>query len=66
MNIKRGTYPGASQFAHFERDIYEMNLDECRDLLECILQRAMPGETSADFVFRELAIAEEAWREGRP
>ena len=66
MNIKRGNYPGSSEFAHFDKDFRAMNLEECRSLLECILQRASPGEINAVDTYSELEIAEQCWKEGRP
>jgi hypothetical protein len=66
MKIVRGNYPGASEFAFFNRDVREMNLEECRGLLECILQRAMPGENNADVMYHELELAEELWNDGGP
>jgi hypothetical protein len=65
MKIKRGIYPGASEFAYFDKDVHEMNLEECRALLECVLHRAMPGETNSEIVYRELSIAEQFWMEGQ-
>lgn len=66
MKVKRGDYPGASEFAYFNRDVREMSLEECRGLLECILHRAAPGMDNADLMFKELAIAEQCEAEGRP
>ena len=64
MKTRRGDYDGASEFVYFDRDVREMDLEECRSLLECILHRAIPGEKRADMVYRELSIAEQAWKEG--
>lgn len=63
MKLKRGTYPGASEFAFFNATIEEMSIEEMRSLLQCILHRASPGELNARVVFGELAIAERNARE---
>lgn len=63
MKIKRGDYPGASEFAYFDKDVREMDLEECRSLLEHVLHRAAPGHDNAEMVYRELSIAEQCWKE---
>ncbi len=64
MMIKRGTYDGASEFAYFDKPTTEMSLVECRELLDHILQRAMPSEDPDGWMFGELQIAEENCQEG--
>ena len=63
MKLKRGTYPGASEFAYFDTPVEKMSAEEMRGLLQCILHRASPGELNAELVFRELEIAEENARQ---
>ncbi len=62
--IKRGTYDGASEFAYFNKPTTEMSLVECRELLDQILQRAMPAEDPDGRMYRSLEIAEQNWKEG--
>jgi len=64
MRIQRGNYPGASEFAYFDKNIYEMSLDECRSLLQCILHRAGPADEHGPMMYRELEIAEQCVKEG--
>jgi len=64
MKIIRGDYPGASEFAYFDKDVHAMTLEECRSLLECILHRAAPGDPNSQLVYRELEIAEQCHKEG--
>lgn len=66
MRTRRGDYDGASEFAYFKRPVQEMDLAECRSLLECILHRAMPGEDNAAVVYRALEIAERCMLENAP
>lgn len=63
MQIKRGTYDGASNFAYFDTSITLMTEDEMRSLLHFILQRATPGEKNAEVMQHELAVAEQLARE---
>ena len=58
MKLKRGTYPGASEFAYFDVPVGQMRKSYMRALLECILHRAATGERNAEVIFRELEIAE--------
>jgi hypothetical protein len=41
-----------------------MSLVECRELLDHILQRAMPSEDPDGRMYRSLEIAEQNWKEG--
>lgn len=59
MTTTRGTYPGASEFARFDKPIHEMTLDECHALLTFILHEASPGSNNATAVYRALEVAEE-------
>jgi hypothetical protein len=64
MMIKRGNYDGASRFAYFDKPTTEMSLVECRELLDHILQRAMPCEDPDGRMYRSLEVAEQNWKEG--
>lgn len=64
MKLRKGNYPGASTFAYFDKPTENMTRKEMQSLLECILHRAMPGEQHAALMERELAIAEQQWKEG--
>ncbi len=65
MKLVQGDYPGASQFAEFDKNVQAMSLEECRGLLECILHRASPVDEESALIFDYLAIAEQCWKEGR-
>jgi len=65
MIIKRGNYEGASEFAHFDKPTTEMNLTECRELLDQILWQAMPSMDPDGRVYRVLERAEQCYREWR-
>ena len=63
MKIKRGSYPGASEFAEFDVPVCLMSQEQMAALLSAILHRAMPGEEHCDVVYQALEIAEELVRE---
>jgi len=58
MKLQRGNYPGASEFAHFDRSLDTMSPAEMRQLLEHILYQAAPGHPHAAAVFEALSWAE--------
>lgn len=63
MKTERGNYPGASEFAYFDKDLQRMSEGEMRSLLHFILYEASPGEQDADITYEHLARAEEKARE---
>lgn len=63
MKTKRGDYPGASEFASFDKDLTGMDREALATLLQFILFEASPGEQDSDVVFEHLARAEEKARE---
>jgi hypothetical protein len=63
MKIKRGSYPGASDFAEFDIPVVLMSREQKEALLSAILHLAMPGEEHCDVVYRALEIAERLVRE---
>ena len=58
MRIVRGDYPGASEFAKFDRDLETMSPDEMRGILELLQLMASPGERSS-LIVREILEAAE-------
>jgi hypothetical protein len=63
MMTKRGNYPGASEFAYFDKEINSMSAESARSLLNFILHEAAPGEQDSDVVYEHLKRAEEKARE---
>jgi hypothetical protein len=63
MILKRGTYPGASEFAYFDKDLNSMSGDTARSLLEFILHEAHPGMDNWEIIFAALERAEQKARE---
>lgn len=63
MKTKRGNYPGASEFAHFDKDLTAMDHETLVSLMQFILFEASPGEQDSDVVYEHLARAEEKARE---
>lgn len=63
MKLQRGDYPGASEFAYFDKALDQMTPAQMRFLLEFILHEASPGASYATCTFRALEMAEAKARE---
>lgn len=64
MKLKRGTYPGASEYLYFDQDLKDMRREQLESLLSRLLHYGSPGRFDvAPDVRQLLGWAEEGMKE---